>query len=163
MPVIHTQWVGRSYIIGGDPNPNPVNGDKYQPNGPSDRPGVEFEGTTDGAGNFILSASYRMNRDEVSVLGFTYGYVEWSMHGTYTNSAVPLPATSWLLGAGAGAAAPPVNIRTACPEMLAAQRTGTICVLPPVPAGMPRAPHERVKRTQEARLTKALRIATIRR
>lgn len=103
MPVVHTQWATGSYIIGGDPNPNPTNGDKCLPNGPCGGPGVVFAGTTDGAGNFTLSASYKMTKDEVSVLGFNNNTVEWSLQGTYAadgGAPVPVPAAAWLFGSG---------------------------------------------------------------
>jgi hypothetical protein len=100
MPVVHTQWATGSYIIGGDPNPG-TGGDKCSPNGPCPGPGVTFTGTTDGAGNFTLFASYAMTGDEVTVPGFTNNTVEWALMGTYaTAAAVPIPAAAWLFGSG---------------------------------------------------------------
>jgi hypothetical protein len=106
LPVVHTQWATGSYIIGGDPNANPANGDKCQPNGPCGGPGVTLSGTTNGSGNFTLSGSYRMTKDEVSVAGFNNNYVEWSLQGTYAADGgggpapIPVPAAAWLFGSG---------------------------------------------------------------
>jgi len=62
---------------------------------------VTFNGTTDGAGNFTLYSTYKMTKDEVSVLGFNNNSVEWALHGTYaTVSNVPVPAAAWLFGSG---------------------------------------------------------------
>jgi hypothetical protein len=105
LPVVHTQWATGSYIIGGDPNPNPTHGDKCQANGPCGGPGVTLSGTTDGAGNFTLSGSYQMQKDEVTVLGFNNNTVEWSLQGTYAADGggpapIPVPAAAWLFGSG---------------------------------------------------------------
>ena len=100
MPVLLTQWATGSYIIGGDPDPG-VNGDQCSANGPCGGPGVTWNGTTDGSGNFTLFGSYRMTADEVTVSGFADNYTEWALTGTYSNpAAVPVPAAAWLLGSG---------------------------------------------------------------
>lgn len=100
MPVVYNQWAEGTYIFGGDPNPNPVHGDKCQANGPCDGPGVVFSGTTDGAGNFTLSASYKPTLDEGSVAGaYSSQFVEWSLAGSYS-TVVPVPAAAWLFGSG---------------------------------------------------------------
>jgi len=96
MPVLNVQWAGGSYIIGGDDGAGTLCSATTGCAGA----GVTFLGTTDGAGNFTLSARQTMTANEVTVGGFTGNTVEFALRGTYGHAIVPVPAAVWLFGSG---------------------------------------------------------------
>ena len=96
MPVLNVQWANGSYIIGGDDGAGTACSATTGCGGA----GVTFMGTTDGVGNFTLSARATMTANEVTVGGFTGNHVEFALRGSYSTSAVPVPAAAWLFGSG---------------------------------------------------------------
>jgi hypothetical protein len=97
LPVIPIQWADTNYLPGSDPNPNPINGDKFIEGA---GPGVVLSGpitVTSAPGvnpvtfDFVLHGEHSLTRDEVSIPGFTNQLLQWELHGSGTTVAVPPP------------------------------------------------------------------------
>ena len=98
-PVLHYQWADGNYLLGSSP-------DRTLPGSPSGSftkgtgPGVLFFGETNGIGGFTLWADFDGVGQEGAVTGVATQTFQWELTGSYTASAVPLPASIWLFGSG---------------------------------------------------------------
>jgi len=98
-PVINLQWAQGNYVYGTSP-------DRTFPGSPTGSftkgagPGVLFFGETNGSGGFTLWSEIDGVRQEGSIQSVATQTLQWELTGSYSASAVPLPASVWLFGSG---------------------------------------------------------------
>ena len=98
-PVMQFLWNEGNYLLGSDPLRGPVSPDGSFTKGTG--PGLLFFGETDGSGGFALWAEYEAVTSEGNVSALVdHNRFEWELVGSYSTSAVPLPASVWLFGSG---------------------------------------------------------------
>lgn len=98
-PVLQFQWLDGNYLLGSDPLRGPVSPDGSFTKGAG--PGLLFFGEADGSGGFALWAEYETVGSEGAVIALVdHQHYEWELVGSYSTSAVPLPASAWLFGSG---------------------------------------------------------------